>query len=325
MARWLLLIHRIPPKPSYFRAKILRRLQGLGAVPIKKSVYALPKNEQTLEDFHWILREIVQGGGEAFLSEGDFVEGLTDEQVRALFHDVRDADYARLSQEARGIVESFASTPTEEKNLTERKAQIVRIRKRLAEIAALDFFGAPGRPEAEELLSALEASLKAAQAAPGGAERAKRAGALGKVQKRTWVTRKGVHVDRIASAWLIRKFIDPRATFRFVSSEKYRPEAEELRFDMFEAEFTHEGDRCTFEVLMQCVGLDDPALHPIAEIVHDIDLKDRKFGRQEAFGVARLIDGITMANRGDEERLVRGFAIFDDLYAFFQNQPLALR
>ena len=130
---------------------------------------------------------------------------------------------------------------------------------------------------------------------------------------KTWVTRKGIYVDRMASAWLIRRFIDPDARFKFVPPKGYKPLPGELRFDMFEAEFTHEGDRCTLEVLIQRVGLNDPALIPIAEIVHDIDLKDSKFGRQDTIGIERLIAGIAMTHKDDENRLARGTAVFDDL------------
>jgi hypothetical protein len=132
---------------------------------------------------------------------------------------------------------------------------------------------------------------------------------------RTWVTRTGIKVDRMASAWLIRKFIDPEARFEFVPAKGYRPQEGELRFDMLEAEFTHEGELCTFEVLVQRFGLSDPALRAIAEIVHDIDLKDAKYGREEAPGIGQLVAGITAAQTEDEARLVSGAALFDDLYA----------
>jgi hypothetical protein len=133
-------------------------------------------------------------------------------------------------------------------------------------------------------------------------------------QGRTWVTRTGIKVDRMASAWLIRRFIDPKAKFKFVPAN-YRPQERELRFDMSEAEFTHEGDQCTFEVLIRRFGLEDPGLRHLAEIVHDIDLKDAKFGREEAAGIGQLVAGIAAAHAGDEERLARGAALFEDLYA----------
>src|SRR5205807_5747620 len=140
---------------------------------------------------------------------------------------------------------------------------------------------------------------------------------LKNLQQRTWVTREGVYADRIASAWLIRRFIDPEARFKFVAGKGYRPQEGELRFDMFEAEFTHEGDKCTFEVLLDHIALNDPALRAIAEIIHDIDLRDSKFGRDEAVGIRTLIDGIALTTSADLERIARGTEVFNNLYEVF--------
>jgi hypothetical protein len=131
----------------------------------------------------------------------------------------------------------------------------------------------------------------------------------------TWVTRRGVGVDRMASAWLIRRFIDAEARFRFEAPRGYQPAAGELRFDMFDAEFTHEGVACTFETLVRRFGLDDPALRALGEIVHDIDCKDEKFGRPEAPGIALVVEGIRQSTPDDGDRVARGAALFEDLYA----------
>jgi hypothetical protein len=137
---------------------------------------------------------------------------------------------------------------------------------------------------------------------------------------RVWVTRQGVQIDRIASAWLIRRFIDPGARFKFVPGAGYVATAGELRFDMFEGEFTHRGDRCTFEVLLVEAGLDDPALGAIGEIIHDIDLKDGKYGREEVGGIRTLIAGIASSHNDDNQRLERGGAVFDDLHRYFTSR-----
>lgn len=134
---------------------------------------------------------------------------------------------------------------------------------------------------------------------------------------RVWVTRRGVRVDRIASAWLIRRWIDADARFKFVAGTGYEPGNGEVRFDMFEAEFTHDGERCTFEVLAALAQPKDSALREIAEIVHDLDLKDAKFGRPETAGIANLINGIVAGSDDDEARLRRGAQLFDDLYRSF--------
>jgi hypothetical protein len=142
----------------------------------------------------------------------------------------------------------------------------------------------------------------------------------GEFRGKVWVTRRGVQIDRIASAWLIRRFVDPDARFKFVTAKDYAGRPGELRFDMFQAEFTHEGDRCTFEVMLERTGLDDPALRAIAEIVHDIDLKDGKFGREQTAGIAHVIAGICMGQDDDLARIDRGSAVLDDTYALFRQK-----
>lgn len=318
--RWLLLIHQIPPKPGYFRVKIGRRLQRIGAVAIKNSVYALPKSDQTQEDFQWVLREIVEGGGEASLCDARFVEGLSDEQVEAMFQAARDQEYGQVATEARGLAAIL--TPRGQIDAARRsqmEADLARLKRRLAEAVAIDFFGAPGREAAEGLIAGVETQLdkgKSGKHVVASAGVSRRANLHGKV----WVTRKGIHVDRMASAWFIRRFIDADARFKFVSAKGYKPLPGELRFDMFEAEFTHEGDRCTLEVLIDRTGMNDPATKAIAETVHDIDLKDGKFGRPETIGIERLIAGIAMNHKDDAIRMERGCAVFDDLYGYLSRK-----
>jgi hypothetical protein len=317
--RWLLLIHQLPAKPAYPRVKVWRRLQGLGAVAVKAAVYALPASPEAQEDFEWLLREIVQGGGEAMVCEARLVEGLTDQEVRALFDRARDADYDELAKEIRALAAAIGAEAPPERR-AEAKAQLARLKARLAQVASIDFFGANGREAAEGLLLELEGRLREKAAAETPAEPAAAERGFGELTGRTWVTRAGVHVDRIASAWLIRRFVDPEARFKFVPAKGYAPEPGELRFDMFEAEFTHEGDRCTFEVLLERASLGEPALRAIAEIVHDIDLKDGKFARPEADGIRTLIDGLCAATGVDGERLARGGAVFEDLHSHFRRR-----
>jgi hypothetical protein len=313
--RWLLLIHQIPPKPDYFRVKIWRRLQRVGAVAIKNSVYVLPKTDQTLEDFQWIVREITEGGGDASLCEAGFVEGLSDGQIEALFRAARDADYAAIADEARELAQKHRPAAANATKRDELEPDASRLRKRLAEVAALDFFDSLGRQTAEGLVSSLEARLRPANSV----ESHQSVKGLSEYRKRVWVTRKGIHIDRMGSAWLIKRFIAPDAKFKFVPARGYRPEKGEIRFDMYDAEFTHDGDRCTFEVLARFVP-NVAALRPIAEIIHDIDLKDSKFDRSEAAGIDALITGICTRSKNDEVRLSRASALFDDLYESFARR-----
>jgi hypothetical protein len=313
--RWLLLLHQLPAKPAYLRVKVWRRLQALGAVPVKNAVYVLPANEQTQEDFEWVLKEIIEGGGEAMICEARLIDGLSDQEVRSLFNAARDEDYEALAKEAAALAEAVRHNETA-MSQAEGRAQLARLKAKLAQVVAIDFFGANGRETIDGLLTGLETKLREDTMAETSDAADQNEASF---KDRTWVTRQGVHVDRIACAWMIRRFIDQAARFKFVAGKDYVPGPGELRFDMFEAEFTHEGDRCSFEVLLGRAGLSDPALQAIAEIVHDIDLKDSKFGREEAGGIKTLIAGVTMAHRSDEERLSRGGAIFDDLYEYFRK------
>jgi len=285
----LLLIHQVPPKPDYARVKIRRRLQSIGAVPLKRTVYALPASDQSREDFEWLLREIEQLGGEATICEGSFLEPETGTRLIAAQRAERSREYGEIAASAQ-----------------RESGDVDRLKRRLALVSGVDHFEAQGRADAEAAIMALEqrkAGAEPAESPEGG------------MRGRTWVTRVGVHVDRISSAWLIRRFIDREAVFRFVAPKGYRPEPGELRFDMFEGEFTHDGDRCTFETLCRHFEVRDRALGIIAELVHDIDCKDDKFGRAETAGFRLVIDGIVRAHATDEARLDRGGAVLDDLYA----------
>jgi hypothetical protein len=317
---WLILIHQIPPKPAYLRVKIGRRLAKVGAVAIKNSVYVLPRGESRMEDFQWIRREVLAGGGEAAILEAQLLDGLSDQEVEQLFRAERGAEYELVAKEARSLAKQIRGRLSAERRQP-LEAQTQRLEQRLADIGALDFFGAAEREVAAGLVQALRSALLP-ESSKVAADSAKRSEAY---QGRTWVTRTGIHVDRIASAWLIQRWIDPRASFKFVPAKDYAPEQGELRFDMFDAEFGHEGDRCTFEVLCARFALTEAGLPAIAEVVHDIDLKDDKFGRAETQGVAAQIIGIASLHREDEARLQRGSQLFEQLLAFYARPSSQLK
>jgi len=314
--RWILLIHSIPPRPSYLRVKIGRRLQKLGAVAVKNAVYALPRSEAAQEDLEWIVHEIVAEGGEATLCESRFIGGLTDAQIEQQFQTARRRDYRQATQLARRLLDSLSGKQRTGRRLALAEASLGRLKKRAGEIKAIDHFGAPGRAEMEALLGAVEEKLRPPR--PTSAQGP--APSLRGLRGRTWVTRRGIHVDRIASAWLIRRFIDTRARMKYVDAKGYVPARGELRFDMFDAEFTHAGQMCTFEVLLSRLGDDDPALRAIGQMVHDLDLRDGKFGRDETAGFTALVNGICLQHREDEGRLAAGTTLLDALYRAFQQR-----
>jgi hypothetical protein len=286
--RWLLLLHQIPPKPPYFRAKVLRRLAQVGALPVKNSAYLLPNNDETREDFEWICREITALGGAAWLFSAETLLGLSVEQIEQSFRRLRDTDYEELIASAREMAP-------------------LKLAARFEELKKIDFYEHPSRARVEAFIAdAVRANSRESSAttiSPG----------------RIWVTRHGIKVDRIGSAWLIQRFIDPQASFRFVDTAAYKHAEPELRFDMYEGEFTHEGDLCTFEVLIARHSplAQNPALQPIAEMIHDIDLKDARYQRAETSGLARMLQGVCARTAGDAERLQQGSQIFDALYESF--------
>jgi hypothetical protein len=321
--RWILLIHSIPPRPNYLRVKIGRRLQKLGAVAVKNSVYALPRSEAAREDLEWIAHEIASDGGEASLCESRFIGGLTDEAIEQQFRFARQQDYMEAAKLAQRLVGTLAqgekkSGKVPPKRRAAAEAALSRLRKRLDEIVAIDHFGAAGRAELENLLTIAEEKLRPPRAADPTA--GPELPPLRNLRGRTWVTRKGIHVDRIASAWLIRRFIDTAAKLKYVEAKGYTPQPGELRFDMFDAEFTHQGDLCTFEVLLARLGSDDPALRYIADIIHDVDLRDGKFAREETSGFTCLVTGIALQHRDDDARLAAGTTMLDAFYRALQQR-----
>lgn len=303
MPRWLILVHRIPPRPLYLRAKMRQRLADVGAVAVKNSVYLLPHGADALEDLQWIAQEIVTGGGDAHLFEGDFVDGVASDSAESQFREARNADYEALAADAHAAMKAARSAAA----AAELAAAHVRLMRRFEEIRRIDFFDAEKRA-AEEALAAIEKRLQKDQQ-----KETRMLKANPDLRGKTWVTRPGVKVDRMASAWFIRRFVDPKARFRFAEPASPKKDGE-LRFDMVGGDFTHEQDRCTFETLIGRVGLPDKGVRAIAEIVHDLDLKDGKYGRNEAAGVRMMLDGLMARTDSDDERIERALVIFDDLH-----------
>lgn len=314
LPRWLLLIHQLPKEPAYLRVKIGRRLARIGALAIKNSVYVLPKRDGTAEDFEWVRREILEGGGEATVVEAHLVSGQSDAEIEARFRDAKDAEYAALLAEADAVEVEPRGRRRRPLTDDERQAAttaLSQLERRMDEVGLTDFFDAPLRGP----LAARLAELRTRLAPPP--ESTVVPSPEPRTSGRTWVTRAGMHVDRIASAWLIRRSVDPAATFKFVPATAYVPLEGELRFDMFEAEYSHEGEDCTFETLLRRFAIDEPGLAAIAEIIHDIDVKDGKFARPETPGVAACIAGLCRTTADDETRLARGTVVFDALLAQF--------
>ena len=314
--KWLLFIHQIPPKPDYFRVKVWRRLQQIGAIALKQSVYVLPPNDQAYEDLSWILKEIEEGGGDAFLCETSFLEGFTDEDVVAMFRQARADDYNAIVKDVQSLYEELSEEIDRTGEIASKaRLKYTRLKKKFEAVNAIDFFKSSERDEVEDAFSNLSILITKPEK-----RTRKRSQSLKQFKGRTWVTRAGVFVDRIASGWLIKRFIDSKAHLKFVSKSKYTPKKGELRFDMFNGEYSHVGNKCTFENMVETFSLVDSALGPMGEIIHDIDFKEDKYVRPETTGIASLFSGIAMSYKKDEDRMARGAEIMDQLYAYFSNQ-----
>ena len=323
---WILLIHQLPPKPTNLRVRTWRKLGKLGAVSIKNSVYVLPFNEKTYEDFQWLKQEIEYAGGEAAVFRAGSVEGATDEEIIASFRRQRNDDYARVAAELDGLATTIRAQKRgghpSPGRINAHEAELDKLHAELKRIMATDFFEAPNRAAATAAYERCHRALRSSQSRKTSAARsnASRGAALdlAQYQGRRWVTRRNLHIDRLASAWLIERFIDGRPRFFFVA------EGESVKggipFDMFDAELTHHGADCTFETMIKRFGLsEDPALREIAEIVHDIDLKDNKFNRLEAPGLSATVDGLAKLLKDDQKLIKQCGAIFDGLYALLSQ------
>jgi hypothetical protein len=316
--RWLLLVHQLPAKPSNLRVQTWRRLQQLGAIPVKQAVYALPDTPEAREDFEWLKAEITGAGGEATVFAADNVDAWSDEALVQEFKRTRETSYKELGREIERAIAALRSTAKSRRKPNAQRV-VDTFRQRRDAITQIDFFSAPGRDRATTLLRDLEARITddGVDAATGKTSRKSARHYVG----RTWATRPRPGVDRMASAWLITRFIDPKARFVFAASPDRVPRGA-LPFDMFGVEFTHHGDRCTFETLCAMFGIEDPSAGRIATIVHDLDLKDDRYGAPEAATLGALIDGLQQSTADDATLLTQGMSLFESLYRSFSRRPV---
>ncbi len=297
---WILLLLSLPPRPSSLRVRTWRRLRALGAVALKSGAYLLPFSPDRYEQFQWLAQEVQKDRGEATLLKVDRVENVKQAEVVRLFHEARNADYAILTDRYRKLGSGRRPRAAEE---------LARLARELNRLTDIDFFDAPGRQQA------LRAREAAERRVTGSAKTGPPAGRLDleALHGRRWATRPRPHVDRLASAWLIKRFLDSGAEFVFTPPEELPADA--IPFDMAGVEFGHHGDHCTFETLLERSGLRDRRLAIIAEIVHEADLRDGKFQREEARGLDLVLRGLLAAVKDDPDALAQGLILFDGLYS----------
>jgi hypothetical protein len=300
---WLLLLVRLPATHSAERVAIWRKLKKSGAIQIQTSTYILPDDPPRYETFQWLTQHIRDTGGDATLVRVKEIEGLSNERLIELFNTARTKEYASLREMLRPLMARSSRT-------SKLDGRLDRIRKQFREIRETDFFDNPKAKDLEMVLRKLEETQPGSKTQPKLERR--------DFRDKVWLTRPRPEIDRVGSAWLIRKFIDPKA--KFIFGNKSGPNRRVLTFDMLEGDFSHDGDDCTFETLVRRFGIQDKAACKIAEMVHDADLGDDKFQRSECIGVDRVLKGWGREAVSDQEILRRGFQCFDALYAFLQRR-----
>jgi hypothetical protein len=315
--RWLLFVHQLPSNPSNLRVRTWRRLQQLGAIPVKQAVYVLPDTPGTREDFEWLKVEVTSAGGDASVFAADSVDARSDDALRDQFRRSREEAYAELARDVEKALKQISRSrhPRSGRDPgTERLLQVFR--DRLTAIEKIDFFGSAGRDRATALLQQLVNRSSAGRASGTAAQTASDDSTA--YRGRLWVTRPRPGVDRMASAWLIRRFIDPDARFAFATDPDSVPE-DAVPFDMFGVQFSHQGDGCTFETLCSAFAIRGPAIARLKAIVHDLDLKDTRFDALDAPTVGTVIEGLQLAYADDDALLAQGMTLFDSLYRAFEQ------
>ncbi|PYV53712.1 MAG: hypothetical protein DMG91_16415 [Acidobacteria bacterium] len=291
---WLLLVFSLARKGASLRVTVWRKLQRHGALPLGNSGYFLPNTDENRERFEWLATAVRTEGGDASVLEVQSIDNCSFEQMKQRFSNARAQDYRELLKELRNPGSANQSP------------RITRLRQRFKDIVSIDFFGSPLREQVEGALNAVQTS-RIKSAAPE----------IGKVsaaeyRNRVWVTRPRPGVDRVTSAWLIRTFIDPKAKFAFAPEDKKPPKA--VSFDMYEGGFGHRGEDCTFETLIKVFHIRNKKVQIMAEVVHDADLFDEKFGRKEGFGIDEVMKGWARQGLSDQELLKRGMQLAEGLY-----------
>jgi hypothetical protein len=301
---WLLLLFSLPTKRKTERVAVWRRLKKMGAVQMKTSTYLLPNEPAQYEQFQWLAQQIRDYGGESTLVRAQEIEGLTRDEVVSLFNTAREAEYADLKKALQNFISRRRKLDAES-----AAGELERLTKQFRELRQIDFFDSARGHEVAMLLRRAE-----------GPQRSRKFQTLDAKQYRgkTWLTRPRPEIDRVGSAWLISRFIDPKAKFVFAPSAQSVPGA--IPFDMLDAEFSHHGNNCTFETLVKRFAFADKAVARIAEMIHDADLDDAKFQRIECVGIDRVLKGWAKQGLADEEILRRGFECFDALYSFLQRR-----
>lgn len=309
---WVVFSYSLPSQSSSSpRVTLWRRLRRLGAISPAGGIYVLPAQGDCLESFQWLAQEIQQAQGQALVMHVQQFEGLTDQELINLFCEARQEDYLKIETQVVDLEQAI--TPELEMDKRgEGQEKLAKLQRHYADIVAIDYFACPvGRDLAARLAKLAQRLAPTPEVHPPVARVA-----LEVYQDKPWVTRPQPHVDRLACIWLIRRFINPQAPIRYA----FQPEPGEVSFDMAEADFAHTGNLCTFETMLRAFQVEGPGLTRLAEIVHEIDLRDERYFHPEAKGVESILKGWLTLNLPDAELEARGVALFEGLFAVLSSQ-----
>lgn len=307
---WLAFVYSLPSQANTTRVSAWRRMRRLGAISPTSGLYLLPERDDCLEAWQWLAQEIRQAQGEAALMRVHQIEEISDTELIEMFRQARQVEYEEIAAQLE-LLEQQVGTLSEGDDKTMLQAALTKIQKQMSDINRIDYFQAPLGAVVAGRINQLSQQLVAV----GSANPVVMSVVMAEYQNKKWVTRPRPHVDRLACVWLIRHFINPQAIIRYGPA----PEMDEIPFDMNESEFSHQGNLCTFEVMVQAFGLMEPGLQPLAEIIHDIDLRDERYQRSEAAGIDAILQGWLLENVSDEVLEQRGRALFAGLFAMFSH------
>jgi hypothetical protein len=310
---WLLLVYQLPTKRSPARVKVWRRLQRIGAVFVKNSAWVMPESDEAREDFEWLKAEIAASGGEAMVLLAHAPQAATQDELVEAFRTARTRDFDALRKEASRLLGRWTKRGAARSAGRALPQALRRLRERLRELEAIDHFGSPAHDEAKQLVAQLERHARRGQPMKANSETAQDALPVKRYKNKVWVTRPRPGVDRMASAWLIRRAVDSKAAFTF----RAKPRDTEVPFDMYTGDFGHHGELCTFETIAARFAVRDPTVMQIGQIVHDLDMKEARYNRPEAPAIGRLVEGLRQMHKDDSELLEHGIEMFEALARSF--------
>ena len=310
---WLLLVYQLPAKRSPARVKVWRRLQRIGAVLLKNSAWVMPQSDEAREDFEWLKGEVAASGGDAMILEAHALRPATQDEIVGTFRAARALDFEAVRKQAARLADRAVKRRATRATGRALPQAVRRLRERLRELETIDFFPSAARAEVTQLVAQLERLARGGQTMKTTADAALETLPVRRYKNKVWVTRPRPGVDRMASAWLIRRSIDPKAAFTF----RAKPRGDEIPFDMFSGELGHHGGLCTFETIAARFAVRDAAVAQIGQIVHDLDLKDVRYNRPESPAIGRLVDGLRRTHKDDAALLEHGIGMFEALARSF--------